>query len=188
MNELKVKNGLIVEGPERITGSLYVSQGISASFGLHGTASWARHALTSSWAVSASHALYADNARSSSYATNASWATNALTASSVTGLSFDTTSSISSTPTNVITQRDTSSFISVNYQYAAHSSSNMRVGNIFGGWLPGGSTVTYAEFVTTDIGNTSEMSMSIALTGSKVQLISNAPSLFWTVKTLATYL
>ena len=118
----------------------------------------------------------------------ASWAINASTASSLIGLSFDTTSSISTAPSNIISQRDTGSFISVNYQYAAHSSSNMRVGNIFGGWLPNGSEVTYAEFVTTDLGNTSEMSMSIALTDSYVQLISNAPSLSWAIKTLATYL
>ena len=219
-NELKIKNGLFVVGNEQITGSLTVSQGITSSVGIFGTASaaisasWAPtsgttlftasiYQITSSWANNSSTASYANTVISSSFSTNSltssyantvissSFSTNSSTASSLIGFVFDNTSSVSfvTASSNVVIQKITSSYLSVDYNYVVDSASNLRVGNIFGGWLPSGSTVTYAEYVTTDLGDTSQVSMSIILTGSYVQLLSNAATSYsWSIRAMGIYL
>jgi hypothetical protein len=88
-NEFVARNGIIALNNSIITGSLNVTQGVTAS--LFGTASWANNATTASYvlnAVSASYALsasQAQNAVTASYVLNAVSASYALTSSNVQG-------------------------------------------------------------------------------------------------------
>jgi len=55
------------------------------------------------------------------------------------------------------------------------------------GWS--GSGITYTEYSTTDIGNTNQLTMSVAISASYIQLLSNASSsLNWNVKSSGRYL
>jgi hypothetical protein len=121
----------------------------------------------------------------------ASWATNALTASyansgfRINNSEFHNTSSLTTSGTTTISQLATGSYISAFYNYSIISASNARAGQIMSIWS--GSTATYTEVTTTDIGNTSPASFAVNVVGSNVQLNFTAPGT-WTVRTIANLL
>ena len=121
----------------------------------------------------------------------ASFANNAVTASyansgfQIANSQFHNTSSLTTSGTTTISQLATGSYISAFYNYSIISASNARAGQIMSIWS--GSTATYTEVTTTDIGNTSPASFAVNVVGSNVQLNFTAPGT-WTVRTIANLL
>lgn len=156
-------------------------------------------------AVSSSYALTASFAPTNTSIT-ASWATNALTASSlVTNNSYtitDLTSSgkliyrnavlldysSSNMPTTISTviQNSTGSYNAAFFDYAIFSSSNSRAGTIVSTW--NGGSIVYNETCTTDIGNTSQITMIVGLNAGNVQLLASGSVTNWNIKSAARYI
>jgi hypothetical protein len=175
---------------------------ISAS--LYGTASYSldgAHSLLSDTASltffaefcnSASYSLeatYADTASISFYAKNAGSASYAITASSLIGWNFINTSSNVNVLSNdvPVVEIATGSYNAAFFDYVALSGSNTRAGIVFGSWVNG--LINYTEVSNVDIGDTSKVTMSLALNGGKVQLLANVSDTTpWNIKALGRYL
>lgn len=224
-NELKVKNGLIVQG--QITASSNIlapfafttaSAAVTASYALTasvvlGSITSASYASTASWAlnvsasgivgtplvslsasfasssISASNATSASYAFSSSYAVTSSAAINAVTSSNLVGWNFNNTGSIlqSINTQSIVIALSTGSYLAAFFDYAAVSASNIRAGTVFGSWVNG--SITYSEVSNVDVGDTSQVTMSMGLSASIVQLsasVSNTTP--WTIKALGRYI
>lgn len=175
-NELKIKNGLIVQGP------------LTASFA-YTTASWSQNAVTASFATTASYVLgtvaTASLATSASYALSAS---NAITASNLLGVNFVSTGSIvaSLNTASAVISLITASYLAAFFDYAAVSASNSRCGTVFGSWVNG--SVTFAEISNVDVGDTSPVTMSIGLNGNTAQLSASVSTGPWTIRALARFI
>jgi len=224
-NELKVKNGLIVQGPLTAsfayTTASWAQNAISASYA--GTASVLLGAVTSaSYAISASHANLADSALtaiSASFATSAShanladsaltaisasFATSAshanvsdtaitasfaVTSSNLIGWNFSNTGSIiaATNTASAVISVSTASYLAAFFDYAAVSASNSRCGTVFGSWVNG--SITFAEVSNVDVGDTSQLTMSLGLNGNLAQLSASVSTTTpWTVRALARFI
>jgi hypothetical protein len=193
---------------DNITSSLYgtasysldgyhAAQSDTASLTLFASfADSASYALESTLSDTASFAFYGKYAGSSSYALTASVAlnvpltsSNADTASYLVGFNFVNTGSwisITNTDTPVI-QMITGSYDAAFFDYVALSGSNTRAGMVFGSWVNG--LINYTEVSNVDVGDTSRVTMSLALAGNVVQLIANVTDTTpWKIKALARYL
>lgn len=182
---------------------------ITASFAMNGGGSGTTLAtgstvpITSSWAITASFALISPGAGTtlftgSTYPITASWAVTAsnavtssfaITASSLPGLLFSNASILTSTTQSdiVVIQRPTGSLNAAFFDFVVMSGSNSKAGTIFGNWIT--NSISYTQFVTTDIGNTSQVTLSLFLTASNVQLLANASTtLNWMVKSVGRYI
>ena len=92
-------------------------------------------------------------------------------------------SSVTTNGTSTVQNDLTGSYNSAFYKYSISKGVNARSGEITAIW--NGSNIVYKESSTTDIGNTSDLSFSVSLQGSNVNL--NAASTGgWTVKTFTT--
>jgi len=147
----------------------------------------ASNAITASMAIntiSASHALIADV--SLNVPPTASYA---FTASNLIGWNFTNTSSnvnVLSSDVPVV-EISTGSYNAAFFDYVALSGSNTRAGIVFGSWVNG--LINYTEVSSVDIGDTSKVTMSLALNGGNVQLLANVSDTTpWTVKALGRYL
>lgn len=163
------------------------------------TASFAWNADTASYANQSNFALTASYAFTSSYEMeveiSSSWASSsisssyAITASNLEGFNYINTGSwisILNTDTPVI-QVDTGSYDAAFFDYVAMSGSNTRAGMVFGSWVNG--QINYTEVSNVDIGDTSKVTMSLALSTSIIQLIANVTDTTpWKIKALARYL
>lgn len=166
---------------------------ISASF-LNGNATGsffgtASNAVSSQTAISASVALFANASLSASWASASISASFASTSSFLNGFNFDNTSSVLPQTSSlfVVAQKPTGSFLAAFFDYAANSGSNIRAGTVFGAWT--NNTASYAEYCTVDRGDTSQVTMSLIVTQSLVQLLSTvSTSANWTIRTLVRYI
>jgi len=143
---------------------------------------------------------------SSSYATTASFAisasvvNNAITAQSASNFNISNTLVIDQTLTdfssvaltafpatnNIFTQA-TGSYRSAFFKYTAYTgSSAARSGEVIASWNAG--VVTYTDFSTVDVGDTSGVVASVVLAGNDVQLNVVTPAAKWTIKSLATFI
>lgn len=68
------------------------------------------------------------------------------------------------------------------FDYMALDSSNARAGNIISIWS--GISITYAENLTTDIGNTSALTFSVVVSGNNAIFKASANTNNWTIKTI----
>ena len=173
-----------------VTGSLNAP---SITGSLQGTASWANNAQTASYVL---------NAISASYATTASFltgtVTNATNASSGSNFVVTSTLAIDETLTdfakyastivgsNNMFQQATGSWTSAHGRYTAYKGANSRAGHFITSW--NGTTVSYTDVATVDIGSTSDITFSSAIVSSQLQINAVAASSAWTVKMLVTYL
>ena len=137
---------------------------------------------SSSYSTTAS---YSNQASSSNYALTASYAF------ALNGLPINNTQSIlvSTASFMIVNQINTGSYVSAFFDYAVISASiNLRSGTIFGGWLPNNSS-SYTEYSVVDIGNTSDITMSMLVTQSTVQLLAYAATTpNWSVRSLGRFL
>lgn len=189
--------------------SSWSSNSVSASRAQ--TASFALNANSSSYALSASRAetsSFALNANSSSFALSASWAPvagttvfpftgSALFTGSIilTGsiflsqgsiifsgsqYSYSSVGSSTGNAPNVISSVSTGSFRAAFYNYVLFSGSNARAGQVSCVWFI--NTASFAETLTTDIGNTSQVEVFSRISGSFVQLVSTSSLSGWTIE------
>jgi len=140
--------------------------------------------ITSSWSLNAGTASYFSgsitNAISSSYANTASYSANGLNT-----IQYNITSSGSIL---VVYQNLTSSYNNVWFDYGVNDgTTNARCGTLFGCWFNG--AVKYTEYTTTDIGDTTDIMLSIDVSGSYVKLLAltNITN-NWNIKALIRYL
>lgn len=143
---------------------------------------------TASYTLTASYALTSTLANVAIVAETALTASLAETASTVVGIQFTNTSSnITTTGSNLITQISTGSYNAAFFDYIIMSGSNNRAGTVFGSWV--NNQLSYTEISNLDIGNTSTVTMSMALSNSYVQLLANiitTPP--WNIKAIGRYL
>lgn len=174
-------------GSEVLTPFSTASWANSASIALNGggggstvSASWASSSISASYALTstiADAAIVAENALTAS------------TADAIAGIQFTNTSSIINVSGSDITisQLSTGSYNAVFFDYVVLSSSNTRAGTVFGSWYNG--QLSYTEVSNVDIGDTSKVTMSMALSSDKIQLIANVTNTIpWSIRAIGRYL
>ena len=162
------------------------------------TASYVQTAQTASYVQLAQTASYVLQAVSSSFASTASFVSLAQTASYATNLTVASTLTLDESLTdfakvnstivganNLFTQA-TGSYTSAIGKYTVYQGTNSRAGEFMTSW--NGTTTTYTDTSTTDIGNTSDITITSAIVSSNIQINAVAGSSGWTVKMLITYL
>ena len=87
---------------------------------------------------------------------------------------------------NNMFQQATGSWTSAHGKYTAYKGANSRAGEFVTSW--NGTTVTYYDNATTDIGDTSDITFQSLIVTSQIQINAVAASSAWTVKMLVTYL
>jgi hypothetical protein len=114
----------------------------------------------------------------------------AYTASNGGGIVFDgvddrvecgTATASAGTTTTILTVV-TGSTTAIFFDYTVASGSNVRAGTITGVW--NGANVQYSDRSTLDIGNTSEVTMSVSLSGANALLAATAVAYPWIVKAI----
>jgi len=87
------------------------------------------------------------------------------------------------TGTEVVASIATGSHHSVFFDYVITDGSSVRAGTLMSAWI--GTTVTYAETSTQDIGDTSNVDLAAVLNGGNVELQATTTSDNWSVKTVS---
>jgi hypothetical protein len=83
-------------------------------------------------------------------------------------------------------QQATGSYTSAHGKYTLYKGANARAGEFVTVW--NGTSVTYYDNATTDIGNTTDITFLSAIISSEIQINAEAASSGWTIKMLTTYL
>jgi hypothetical protein len=99
--------------------------------------------------------------------------------------SLYTTAVISSTTaatTHSLCTLSTSSYDGAFFEYTAQSASNARAGNIMSTW--NGSNIVYAETTTMDIGDTSDLTTEVIISGSTARLVAYGANAGYKIKTI----
>ena len=87
---------------------------------------------------------------------------------------------------NNLFQQATGSYTSAHGKYTLYKGANARAGEFVTVW--NGTSTTYFDNATTDIGNTSDITFQSAIITSQIQINATAATSGWTVKMLVTYL
>jgi hypothetical protein len=123
------------------------------------------------------------SATSASYAATASYSDQFNIGQSQTRYAT-VTSSINGS--NIVFSVATGSYSSAFFKYTVASASNARSGEIMSVW--NGSTVTFTDNSTTDIGSTSAVTSSVAISASNAQLTMQTNTAGWRIKSIATFM
>jgi hypothetical protein len=83
-------------------------------------------------------------------------------------------------------QQATGSYTSAHGKYTLYKGANARAGEFVTVW--NGTSTTYFDNATTDIGNTSDITFQSLIVTSQIQITAIAATSGWTVKMLVTYL
>jgi hypothetical protein len=158
----------------QVTGSLSVTNGITGSFS---------GSFSGSLEGTASVAVTASYAATSSYATNLTVANTLTLDATLTDYASITSSIVGS---NNLFSPNTGSYTSAFFKYTATSGSNTRAGEVISAW--NGSTTTYTDFSTVDIGNTSAVTTSISIVTGQVQFNIQTNSSGWRIKSIGTFM
>jgi hypothetical protein len=199
-----VTGSLIVSGSVTaidFTGSLYGSSSyaLTASYAMNGgggggtTTGSFTGSFTGSLNGTASYALTASlllgSVTSASYAATASTSTNFTVGSTLiidqTLIDFASVNSTIVGSNNLFTQA-TGSYRSAFGKYTLYNGSNARAGEFYTVW--NGTTVTYTDISTTDIGATSDIVFSSAIITGNIQINAVAGTSGWTIKMLTTFI
>ena len=158
------------------TGSLVTT----ASFNSYTGSSTSQFAGTASFVTSASYAINATNAISASHfvVTSTLQLDGSLT-------DFATINSTIVGANNLYTQA-TGSYTSAFVKYTVSNGANSRAGEFIANW--NGTTVTYFDNSTTDIGSTPDIVFSSAIVSSQIQVNATAATSGWKIRTLATFI
>ena len=87
---------------------------------------------------------------------------------------------------NIVFTQATGSYSSAFFKYTVASASNARSGEIMSVW--NGSTVTFTDNSTTDIGTTTAVTSSVAISASNAQLTMQTNTAGWRIKSIATFM
>jgi hypothetical protein len=137
-------------------------------------------ATSASYAATASLAL---TAISSSYTATASYSDAFGVGQTLTRYAT-VTSSINGS--NTVFTQATGSYTSAFFKYTVASGSNSRSGEIMSVW--NGTTAAFTDNSTTDIGTTTDVTSSVAISGTNVQLNMQTNSSGWRIKSIATFM
>ena len=124
-----------------------------------------------------------DNAVSASFASTASYSDQFNIGQTQTRYAT-VTSSINGS--NTVFTQATGSYTSAFFKYTVASGSNARSGEIMSVW--NGTTAEFTDNSTTDIGTTSAVTSSVALSGANVQLNMQTNTVGWRIKSIATFM
>jgi hypothetical protein len=187
-------NTQVLTGSVTVTGSLAVNgsnviltnQTSSMSVA---TASYVLNAVSASFASTANSSSFALVATSASFAATASYATNFTVANT---LILDATltdyASVASSivgSNNIFTQ-NTGSYTSAFFKYTVRNGANTRAGEAIVAW--NGTTVSYTDFSTVDIGDTSAVTASAAIVAGQIQFNMQTNSSGWSIKSIGTFM
>lgn len=137
--------------------------------------------LTITGSVNVSSSIVARSFTGSLFGTS-SWTSNAITASYVLNGNLSGTATASAGTTTTILTVVTGSTTAIFFDYTVASGSNARAGTITGVW--NGANVQYSDRSTLDIGNTSEVTMSVSLSGANALLAATTVAYPWIVKAI----
>ena len=87
---------------------------------------------------------------------------------------------------NILFTQATGSYTSAHGKYTIHKGANSRAGEFVTSW--NGTTTSYYDNSTVDIGNTTDITFQSSIVTSQIQINSTALSSGWTIKMLVTYL
>ena len=87
---------------------------------------------------------------------------------------------------NNLYQQATGSYTSAHGKYTLYKGTNARAGEFVTVW--NGTTTTYYDNATTDIGNTTDITFQSAIITSQIQINATAASSGWIIKMLVTYI
>lgn len=152
----------------------------------------ASRAITASYALNGSDGGTSDSASWASASFSSSYAsasTFSITSSNLVGWNFTNTSSnVDVLSSNIpVVEVETGSYNSAFFDCVIMSGSNIRVCIVFGAWVDG--SINYTEVGNTDIGDTSKVTMSLALNRGNVQLLANVTDTTpWKIKAFGRYL
>jgi hypothetical protein len=96
--------------------------------------------------------------------------------------SYTTKKILAVTGSNTIYSIPTSTFTGGFFDYVLSNSGNLRSGSIMSVWS--GTTVSYSDTSTLDIGNTTAVDMVMSISGSNALLQASASTTGWTIKTI----
>jgi hypothetical protein len=122
-------------------------------------------------------------AQTASYATNFTIATTLTLDETLTDFAKVNSTVVGS---NNLFQQATGSYTSAHGKYTLYKGANARAGEFVTVW--NGTTTTYFDNATTDIGNTSDITFQSLIVTSQIQINAIAATSGWTVKMLVTYL
>jgi hypothetical protein len=87
---------------------------------------------------------------------------------------------------NTVFTQATGSYTSAFFKYTVTSGSNARSGEIMSVW--NGTTTAFTDNSTTDIGTTTDVTSSVAISGTNVQLNMQTNTEGWRIKSIATFM
>jgi uncharacterized coiled-coil protein SlyX len=135
-------------------------------------------------------ATTATSATSASVATTASYAISASAAATTFGIGASSTTYGSYINTiagaNTVITTPTGSFAGAFYKYVATSGSNARAGEVMAIW--NNTTTQFTDVTTNDIGSTTMVTSSVALSAGSAVLSFTTNTNGWSIKTFVTYL
>lgn len=152
-------------GSVRVTGSIIVTGSVSATQGFTGSLLG-----TSSWAINTSNAI---TSQTSSYSDN--FTINSTNLNTQTNLDVDL-------GTETVASASSTAYSAAFFDYIVNNGSDYRSGTVFSVWNSSG-TVRYTDYSTTDIGNTSDVTFTVGVSGGFALLRASVSSNNWSVKT-----
>ena len=156
----------------------------TASFNAYTGSSISQFAGTASFATTAQNVIGSvTTAATASYSTNFTVANTLILDETLTDFVKVNSTIVG---TNNLFQQTTGSYTSAHGKYTLLKGANARAGEFITVW--NGTSVTYFDNSTTDIGNTSDITFQSQVVTSQIQLNAVAASSGWTVKMLVTYL
>ena len=88
----------------------------------------------------------------------------------------------SATTTTVVSSIPGSTYAAVFFDYVAYKSSNIRAGIVTA--CSDGTNVSFSETSTTDLGDTSDVTLSVDISGGNFRLLATTTSSTWNIKSL----
>jgi hypothetical protein len=145
--------------------------------------------ITGSLLGTAATASYVLNAVSASNAATASYSQNLVVGSTLTidqTLTDYATVVSSIAGSNNVFTRATGSYTSAFFKYTVSNSGNTRAGEVVAAW--NGTSTTFTDFSTVDLGDTTAVTASISIVSGQVQFNVQTNSSGWRIKSLATFM
>jgi hypothetical protein len=138
---------------------------------------------TASFATNTTSASFTTTAVTSSYSTNFTVANTLILDATLTDYATIASSIVGS---NNLFSPNTSSYTSAFFKYTARNGANTRAGEVIAAW--NGTTTTFTDFSTVDIGNTSAVTASVSIVSGQVQFNIQTNTSGWAIKSIGTFM
>jgi hypothetical protein len=134
-------------------------------------------------------ASYVLNAVSASYTTTSSYSdTLTVSSSLILGASLTDYAVVNSSVvgSNNLFTKNTGSYTSAFFKYSAINGSNTRAGEVVSAW--NGTTTSYYDNATVDIGNTNNVTASVSIVSGQIQFNFQTNTSGWKIKSMGTFI